>query len=233
MHYYQFNIADYRKHTHHLSLIEHAVYRSLIDTYYMEEGPLCDDLAKIMRTHCIRSADEKQALENVLNDFFILKQDGYHHDRCDKELSRIYEKSEKARRSAEARWSKKDANAMRTVCDEDANDMLPNNPIPNNPIDKEPSASSCPHQEIIQIYNETLPELQQVIPSRWNGEREKALRARWREDPRHQDLEFWRWYFSNVRNSDWHMGRSGGWQADMGWLIKQANFNKMVEKFAQ
>ena len=132
MHYYQFNIADYRKDTQHLSLLEHAIYRSLLDTYYLEESPLCKDDAKLMRTHSIRTSEEKEAFKNVISDFFTLEDDGYHHKKCDEELSRIYEKSEKARLSAKKRWEKK-ANAMRTHSEGSANGMLPNtqDPIPN------------------------------------------------------------------------------------------------------
>jgi len=132
MHYYQFNIADYRKDTQHLSLLEHAIYRSLLDTYYLEESPLCKDDAKLMRTHSIRTSEEKEAFKNVISDFFTFEDDGYHHKKCDEELNKIYEKSEKARLSAKKRWEKK-ANAMRTHSEGSANGMLPNtqDPIPN------------------------------------------------------------------------------------------------------
>lgn len=147
MHYYQFNIGDYRKDTSHLSLLEHGIYRLLLDTYYLDEGPLCSDKAKLMRTHCIRSADEVQALENVLEDFFELTEDGYFHKKCDEELTKVYEKSAKARAAAEKRWDKKRnknkgnglqeceriPDAMRTHSERNADGMLPNTqyPIPN------------------------------------------------------------------------------------------------------
>ena len=133
MHYYQFNVADYRKDTGHLSLLEHAIYRSLIDSYYLEELPLCSDNAKLMRSHSVRTKDEREAFNAVLDDFFILRDDGYHHQRCDEELARIYAKSEKARASAQKRWDKKNAKAMRTHSEGNANGMLPitQYPIPN------------------------------------------------------------------------------------------------------
>ena len=37
MHYYQHNIADYRKDTIHLTLLEHGVYRQLLDQYYLTQ----------------------------------------------------------------------------------------------------------------------------------------------------------------------------------------------------
>ena len=40
MHYYKFNIADYRKDTGHLSTLEHGIYRQLIDWQYLDEKPI-------------------------------------------------------------------------------------------------------------------------------------------------------------------------------------------------
>lgn len=112
MHYYQFNIGNYRRQTHHLSLLEHGVYRSLLDTYYLSEEPLCADITKLMRSHCIRTADEQKALENVLNDFFLLSDGYYTHSTCEEVIAKYQTKSEKARNSAKARWGQKnDANA--------------------------------------------------------------------------------------------------------------------------
>ena len=66
MHYYPHNIGDYRKDTSHLSLLEHGIYRQLLDSYYLDEMPLSNDLAKLMRSHSVR-ADEhvRQMQERV------------------------------------------------------------------------------------------------------------------------------------------------------------------------
>lgn len=127
MHYYPFNIGNYRRETHHLSLLEHGIYRQLLDTYYLEEKPLCADLAKLMRTHCIRTKEEEKALLLVLSDFFTLTDDGYTHQDCDEKIAKYQAKSEKAAKSARARWGK-DANAMRTHSEGNANQE----PITNN-----------------------------------------------------------------------------------------------------
>ena len=71
MHYYQHNIADYRKDTSHLSLLEHGVYHQLLDQYYLSEAPIPLDLTKLFRLMSARGENEKSAIENVLNDFFI------------------------------------------------------------------------------------------------------------------------------------------------------------------
>jgi uncharacterized protein YdaU (DUF1376 family) len=153
MHYYQFHIGDYRRDTAHLTLIEHAIYRALIDTCFETEQPLPLVRSKIERSHSIRTPEESTALDNVLADFFIETEAGFIHTRIQQDIEAVYAKSEKARESARKRWEKK-ANAMRTdsernanACEmdanaskSDANGMLPitHYPIPNNPITKDP-----------------------------------------------------------------------------------------------
>jgi len=127
LHYYQFSIGDYRRDTTHLTLLEHGIYRQLLDTYYLSESPLCADDAILMRTHSIRTPDEIQAYKNVINDFFFLHENAYHHKGCDKIIEKYRAKSEKASLSARARWDK-DANALRTQSDRYAN----HKPITNN-----------------------------------------------------------------------------------------------------
>ena len=90
MHYYTFNIGDYRRDTGHLSALEHGIYRMLLDSYYLNDGPLTADDAALMRSHCVRSADEQRAYENVIKDFFVLDNGLYIHTGCDKVLGKIY-----------------------------------------------------------------------------------------------------------------------------------------------
>jgi uncharacterized protein YdaU (DUF1376 family) len=125
MHYYQHSIGDYRRDTMHLSLLEHGVYRQLLDLYYLNE---CELNANAMRLVCARNAEEMQAVETVLNEFFIKTETGYSHKRCDAEIERFHEKSLKAKASADARWKPTNANAMRTHSEGNAN----HKPITNN-----------------------------------------------------------------------------------------------------
>jgi uncharacterized protein YdaU (DUF1376 family) len=87
MHYYQFNIADYRKDAGHLSMVEHGIYRSLIDWYYLDETPIPAETQVVMRRLRLGS-DEAHHLENVLRDFFILTEKGYYHNRIHADLER-------------------------------------------------------------------------------------------------------------------------------------------------
>jgi len=85
MHYYQFNIADYRKDTTHLSRLEHGIYRDLIDWYYLDESPIPLETQSVMRRLRLVSDEEAKALENVLSDFFFLA-DGWRHRRIDLDI---------------------------------------------------------------------------------------------------------------------------------------------------
>lgn len=96
MHYYQFNIADYRKDTAHLSPIEHYIYRYLIDWYYMDEKPISKETEGVLRRLGLGS-DGLLNLQNVLQDFFEETENGWIHKRIEKEISAFQGKRELAR----------------------------------------------------------------------------------------------------------------------------------------
>lgn len=92
MHYYQFNIADYRKDTVHLTAIEHYIYRSLIDWYYLDEMPIPKITQVVMRRLSLSSENE-QCLLNVLNDFFKLDENGWNHTRINQDIIEYHAKA--------------------------------------------------------------------------------------------------------------------------------------------
>jgi uncharacterized protein YdaU (DUF1376 family) len=92
MHYFQHNIADYRKDTMHLTLLEHGCYRQLLDQYYLSEEPLPLDEEKLMRLICARNEEDKNAIKLVLQDFFTQTEDGYVHRRCAIEIKAYQER---------------------------------------------------------------------------------------------------------------------------------------------
>jgi len=153
MHYYQFNIGDYRRDTAHLSHLEHGIYRSLIDTYMLEESPLPGDMKELERKHSIRTANEKKALRNVLNDFFKFENSMFLHSRCDEDIISYRDKSAKASKSAKKRWEK-DANAVRTHSEGNANHKpltINHKPITNNQ-DKKSRGFSPPSLSDVKNY---------------------------------------------------------------------------------
>ena len=94
MHYYQFNIADYRKDTMHLTPIEHYIYRTLIDWYYLDEKPIPKITQVVTRRLCLGSELENN-VKNVLQDFFFECEDGWHHKRIDDDICEYHAQCDK------------------------------------------------------------------------------------------------------------------------------------------
>jgi len=94
MHYYQFNIADYRKDTMHLTPIEHYIYRTLIDWYYLDEKPIPKITQVVTRRLCLGSELENN-VQNVLQDFFFECGDGWHHKRIDDDICEYHAQCDK------------------------------------------------------------------------------------------------------------------------------------------
>lgn len=89
MNYYEHHIGDYDSATAHLSLLEDAVYRRLICLYYRTEAPLAADVKAVCRLVRATSKAERDTVADVLAEFFELRTDGWHNDRCDAEIARF------------------------------------------------------------------------------------------------------------------------------------------------
>ncbi|MGQ7814601.1 helix-turn-helix domain-containing protein [Metapseudomonas furukawaii] len=92
--------------------------------------------------------------------------------------------------------------------------------------------SDCPVQDIVDLFNEVLPELPTVVLI--SKDRRASVSARWSESEVHQDLGFWREYFESVRGSEFLMGKTKGrddkpFRCNFDWLIAPRNFVKVVE----
>lgn len=94
MFYFKFHIGDYRRETQHLTLLEHGVYMSLMSTYYTNEKPLPKDERQLFRLAGARTDDEKQAVLDIVNEFFKPTETHWVHSRIDFELSEYHAKAE-------------------------------------------------------------------------------------------------------------------------------------------
>lgn len=91
----------------------------------------------------------------------------------------------------------------------------------------------CPHQEIIALYHEILPMCPEIRD--WTPARAQQLRARWNENRKHQDLDYWRRYFEYVATCDFLVGKKSShgrrpFFASLEWLTKAENFAKVRER---
>jgi len=91
MHYYNFNIGDYMKHTLHLTLEEDLAYRRLLDMYYDTESPIPNNIPSVSR----RLRMDSKIVESVLNEFFEASSEGYKNYRADGEIADYHKFLEK------------------------------------------------------------------------------------------------------------------------------------------
>lgn len=97
MYYYQKHIGDYRSATAHLDLLHHGVYQYLMETCYMNEQPLPIEVAKVCRLCGARTQEEKEAVQNILDEFFTLTEKGWVNSRVEKEINAYHANSDKNR----------------------------------------------------------------------------------------------------------------------------------------
>ena len=105
MNYYQHHIGDFNNATRHLSRVERSIYSDLLDLYYDSEKPLTADFDKLARRILVED-NERGALREVLNEFFVAMEDGYHNERCDKEIASYQRMAEGGKLGAAKRWAK-------------------------------------------------------------------------------------------------------------------------------
>ncbi|WP_180011267.1 MULTISPECIES: YdaU family protein [Acinetobacter] len=97
MHKYLHHIGDFMRDTVHLTALEECFYRRALDFYYLNEGPLPKETQSVFRRLRALTDEEKQAVLNVLSDFFTEEDDGFHNKRCDSEIKGYKENVQKNR----------------------------------------------------------------------------------------------------------------------------------------
>ena len=112
MNYYQHHIGDFNNATRHLSLVERAIYRDLLDMYYDTEQPLdASNLDRLARRVQCSTDEQVKALQYVLDEFFTLNDGLYINNRCEREIAEYHGKrkqaSEAGKASAKKRAAKK------------------------------------------------------------------------------------------------------------------------------
>ena len=255
MYYYQFNIGDYQSHTSHLSEIEDLVYRRLLDWYYLHELPIPLDEAEVSRQIRMRSHTESIAI--VLREYFERIEDGWIHHRANKEIAKAGDKSEKAKASANARWGKKDANALPTQSDsnatQDTEHITHNTEHKTQSLDAYASLSAeglptCPHKDILLLYKKHLPHLTQ--PRVWEGNRQVVLKSRWIQaakpsnyspegyKTKEDGLKWWDSFFGYIANdsslANGFKTKDRTWLPDLEWITNATNFAKIIDgKYAK
>jgi uncharacterized protein YdaU (DUF1376 family) len=249
MHYYQFNIGDYKSHTEHLSEMEDLAYRRLLDWYYLHEKPIPIDINETARQIRLRLHCDCIAL--VLQEYFESTEDGWIHHRANAEILKAGDRSQKASASAKVRWHKtSDANALRPQSEPNATqdtehktqDTVIDIYLSDDKSESSKKLPECEHKGVIELYHQWLPTLRKVEV--WNATRQGYLRQRWREvaeelaqeksiDTSHV-LNWWGDFFQHIGKSKFLTGKVNSkdgraFTADLEWILKPSNFAKIVE----
>jgi uncharacterized protein YdaU (DUF1376 family) len=92
MNYYEHHLGDYAEATAHLTFVEDAAYSRLLRKYYSTEAPIPSDLQAAQRLVAARTKEEREAVQVVLEEFFDLREDGWHNKRADEVIAAYLEK---------------------------------------------------------------------------------------------------------------------------------------------
>ncbi len=134
MNYYQKHIGDFNNKTRHLTRVERSLFSDAIELYYDTEEPLISDLKKMERLLLVHSEEEKSALKVVLDEFFVLTDDGYFNKRCDKEVKKyqafMESKSKAGKASAEQRANRKATSDKQVKNKRSTSEQLTNYQLP-------------------------------------------------------------------------------------------------------
>ena len=103
MHYYQHHIGDFIKATARLTDTQCMTYLRLLWMYYDTEKPLEQDHDTLAFQLGVSSRD----VGMILNTYFYLEDDAWHHSRCDEEISKFHLKSDRAKTANQIRWGSK------------------------------------------------------------------------------------------------------------------------------
>lgn len=121
MNFYKRHLGDIAKATSHLSQGQMGAYDLLLDWHYSNEKPLPMQAQDLYRIGRAAAKAERANVDRVVAEFFTRTPDGYVQKRAVEEIEHAAERSNSARRSAQARWassqSDDDAKRMRNACE--------------------------------------------------------------------------------------------------------------------
>lgn len=184
MHYYKFNIADYRKDTGHLSTIEHGIYRQLIDWYYLDEQPIPEETQVVIRRLRLGS-DEVNFLQNVLSDFFVLGKTGYTHKRIEVEIKDYQEQVEKNKNNGKLGGRPKKTQVVISGLPDESQNNPNQEPLTINHKPKRENATvvACPLDVRDQVWNDWVAlrksKKAPITATVVEGARKEAFKLNW------------------------------------------------------
>jgi uncharacterized protein YdaU (DUF1376 family) len=94
---YMHHVGDYIAATAHLTETEDLAYRRMLDVYYLDEKPLETDPVRIGYRIRMQGDEKVASIRSVLDQFFELRDDGWHQKRADDEIEKFVRRVANAR----------------------------------------------------------------------------------------------------------------------------------------
>jgi len=132
MYYYQHHIGDFQRDTAMLTDHQSMTYLRLLWIYYDTEEPLPNDVRRL----AFKAGSDTETVSLLLEHFFEADGEVWRQARCDAEISQFRAKSERAKEAAKSRW--KNADAMQSQCDGNADASKNDADAPKNDANQEP-----------------------------------------------------------------------------------------------
>jgi len=160
--YYRHHIGDYLRDTAHLSMLEDAAYRRMLDLYYMREQPLPAESKAVCRLVRARSPEECEAVETVLAEFFTLGVDGWSQKRADSEIEDMRTAAERARTNGKVGGRPRKTRQVIHENPEETQSVI-SGLAKHNPDESSPSSN---HQPLVTTVTEVAREAAQSFDAR-------------------------------------------------------------------
>jgi len=258
MNFYKRFMSDYARKTARLTLAQHGAYTLLLDEVYTTEQPLPSDVHELYRICRAMTKDEQLAVRSVADLYFPVSEGGHRiNPRASIELNLAAPALEAARlNGGKGGRPKKEPIEFENnnpVGFQDETDSVIPGLTPHSSEEYQEAKASlsssptdCPHEEIINLFSKTLPSLAQPRKSLWRtGKNAPALKARWRwvMTAKHESgrrsgeriaesheaaIAWFERFFVYIAKSDFLTGKSSNWSCDLGWLVNQSNFEKVL-----
>lgn len=211
---------------------------SWFDTHTLEGNADCVTFAFFDRMAGVTGFTEQVALVGWIHQSghtISLKNFDYHNGETSKSRAMNKNRQEKRRSNANS-----NANTVTHPLPEKRREEKNNTDTPAKLL-------PCPQDLILNLYAEKLPSLPQPRKSLWSSSpNAAALKKRWdwvmtenyesgeleghrMAQTLEEGLDWFSRFFDHVSESEFLSGRSGKFNADLGWLVNSTNFQKVVQ----
>lgn len=235
---FQLYAADFYMDTASWTVAEVGAYFRLLMHEWVN-GPLPSDMASLARIAGISDARTLYKMWSTTVGKKFTTTDGnlLINRRLEEERGKQHKRRElqaqKGRSGAKKRWGNDIAGAITQAQPNDSSSssssLIP--PIVPQISEVTEKQNGIPYTAIRQLWVEILPELPKPHPK--NDGWHVNCKARWVEDEKRQSLDWWKRFFTKIRQFPFYLGENDrNWRAHINWVMKREKFYSLLEKRA-